>query len=115
MTDAVAPDPNPEQTAALVARVRRMMLIAGLTTAIGIAALLIVIGYRLFRGDGSATAAATTLGLPKGARIVSTAAAGDRLIVTLDIGGATEIRTFDIRTLKPTGRLNFASEPQPAR
>lgn len=111
MTDAVAPDPNPEQTAALVARVRRMMLIAGLTTAIGIGALLVVIGYRLFRTDGSASTTATTLSLPKGARIVATAAAGDRLIVTLDIGGATEIRTFDIRTLKPTGRLNFASEP----
>ena len=34
MTETVAPDPTPEQ-AALIARVRRMMLIAGLTTAIG--------------------------------------------------------------------------------
>jgi hypothetical protein len=37
--------------------------------------------------------------------------AGDRLVVTLDIGGVTEIRTFDARSLKPTGRLKFANEP----
>jgi hypothetical protein len=49
--------------------------------------------------------------LPKGARIVATGAAGDRLAVTLDIAGATEIRTFDAHTLKPTGKLRFVSEP----
>jgi hypothetical protein len=52
-----------------------------------------------------------TATLPKGARIVSTGIAGDRLLVTLDIGGATEIRTFDAKSLKPTGRLKFVSEP----
>jgi hypothetical protein len=35
----------------------------------------------------------------------------DRLLVTLDIGGATEIRSFDAHTLKPAGRLKFVSEP----
>jgi hypothetical protein len=49
--------------------------------------------------------------LPKGARIVSTATAGDRLVVTVDNGGATEILTFDARTLKPSGKLKFANEP----
>ena len=50
--------------------------------------------------------------LPKGARIVTTGVAGDRLVVTLDVGGTTEIRTFDARTLKPAGRLNaFVGEP----
>ena len=49
--------------------------------------------------------------LPKGARIVATGTAGDRLAVTLDIAGTTEIRTFDAKTLKPTGRLRFAVEP----
>jgi hypothetical protein len=37
--------------------------------------------------------------------------AGDRLVVTLDVGGTTEIRTFDARTLKPAGKLKFVSEP----
>ena len=99
MTETVAPEPTPEQ-AALFARVRRMMLIAGLTTALAVAAVLIAIGYRLFRTEGSAVATDITATLPKGARIVSTGVAGDRLVVTLDIGGATEIRTFDAHTLK---------------
>ena len=110
MTETVAPDPTPEQ-AALIARVRRMMLIAGLTTAVGVGALLVVIGYRLFRTDGSASTVDITATLPKGAKIVSTAVAGDRLVVTLDIAGATEIRTFDAKTLRPAGTLRFVSEP----
>ena len=98
----------------MFARVRRMMLIAGATTAIAVAAVLFAVGYRLFKSEGSVTTAAAadvTAALPKGARIVSTAVAGDRLVVTLDIGGATEIRTFDARTLKPAGKLKFVSEP----
>jgi hypothetical protein len=110
MTETVAPEPTPEQ-AAVFARVRRLMLIAGLTTALAVAAVLVAIGYRLFRSEGSAVAADITASLPKGARIVSTGLSGDRLVVTLDIGGATEIRTFDAHTLKATGRLKFVSEP----
>ena len=110
MTETVAPEPTPEQ-AALFTRVRRMMLIAGLTTALAVSAVLIAIGYRLFRTEGSAVTADITATLPKGARIVATGVAGDRLVVTLDIGGATEIRTFDAHTLKATGGLKFVSEP----
>jgi hypothetical protein len=108
--ETVVPEPTPEQ-AALFARVRRMMLIAGLTTALAVAAVLVAIGYRLFRSEGSIVVTDTVSMLPKGARIVSTAVAGDRLVVTLDIGGATEIRTFDAHTLKAAGRLKFANEP----
>ena len=110
MTEIVAPEPTQEQ-AALLARVRRMMLIAALTTTLAVAAVLIAVGYRLFRTEGSAPVTDITATLPKGARIVATGVAGDRLVVTLDIGGATEIRTFDAHTLKPTGRLKFVSEP----
>lgn len=110
MTDTVT-DPNPEQTALMAAKVRRMMLIAGLTTGIGIAAVFIAIGYRLFKSEGSGPTADLTATLPRGAKIVTTGVAGDRLIVTLDVGGTTEIRTFDARTLKPAGRLKFANEP----
>jgi len=110
MTDIVVPEPTPEQ-AALFARVRRMMLIAGLTTALAVAAVLIAIGYRLFRAEGSTVTIDATVMLPKGARIVSTAVTGDRLVVTLEIGGVTEIRTFEAHTLRPTGRLKFVNEP----
>jgi hypothetical protein len=110
MTETVTPDPHPEQTAALVAKVRKMMLIAGLTTAIGVGALLVVIGYKLFRSDGPAVTTATSI-LPKGAKILSTGIAGDRLVVTLDLGGSMEIRTYDARSLKPAGIMKFANEP----
>jgi TRAP-type C4-dicarboxylate transport system permease small subunit len=112
MTDTVAPEPTPDQ-AALIARVRRMMLIAGLTSALAVAVVLIAVGYRLYRGEGSPAAAATDIiaTLPKGARIVSTAVAGERLVLTLDIAGVTEIRTFDAKTLKPAGKLKFVNEP----
>ncbi len=110
MTETIAPEPTPEQ-AALFLRVRRLMLIAGLTTALAIAAVLVAIGYRLFRAEGSAVTAEVTATLPRDARIMATAVAGDRLVVTLNIGGTTEIRTFDIHTLKPAGRLSFVGEP----
>jgi hypothetical protein len=110
MTETAIPEPTPDQ-AAILARVRRMMLIAGLTTALAIAAVLIAIGYRLFRSEGSAATKDVTAVLPNGARIVATAVARDQLVVTLDVGGTTEIRTFDARTMKPTGRLKFANEP----
>ncbi len=57
MTDAVAPEPTPEQ-AALFARVRRMMVIAGLTSALAVCIVLVAVGYRLYRGEGSAATAA---------------------------------------------------------
>jgi hypothetical protein len=110
MTEIAAPEPTQEQ-AALFARVRRLMLIAGLTTALAVAAVITAIGYRLFRSEGSAVAADITAALPKGARIIATGVAGDRLVVTLDIGGETEIRSYDAHTLRPAGRLKFVSEP----
>ena len=110
MTETALPEPTPEQ-AALFLRVRRMMLIAGLTTAVAVSAVLVAIGYRLFRGEGSAAVTDITVLLPKGARIVSTGLAGDRLVVTLDLGGTTEIHIFEAHTLKPTGKLRFATEP----
>lgn len=99
---------NPVQ-ARIVARMRRMMLVSGLTTVLSIAAVLGVIGYRLLRTD-KAVGDVTAL-LPKGARIVQTAVAGDLVVVTLDISGVTEIRSFDARTLRPVARLRFAQEP----
>jgi hypothetical protein len=101
---------TPEQ-AALVLRVRRMMLIAGVTTVVAIAAVLIAIGYRLFHLEGSTPVNDVTAMLPKGARIYATAVAGDQLVLMLDVGGATEIRTFDAKTLRPAGRLKFTTEP----
>jgi hypothetical protein len=98
--------------AGLAARVRLMMIISGLTTLTAIAAVVGVIGYRVFHSGGSGGPVAEAIvTLPKAARVIATAVAGDRIVVTLDIGGATEIRTLDVKTLKETGRIRFATEP----
>jgi hypothetical protein len=110
MSEIDYPEQTPEQ-AAMFQRVRRMMLIASVTTAVAIAAVLVAIGYRLFSAEGSTGFNDTTAMLPKGSRIYSTAVAGDKLVLILDIGGMTEIRTFDAQTLKPAGRLKFSTEP----
>jgi hypothetical protein len=110
MSDIDYPEQTPEQ-AALFQRVRRMMLIASITTAVAISAVLVAVGYRLFTSGGSAQAGDVTAQLPKGAKIYATAVAGDKLVIMLDVGGTTEIRTFDAQTLKPAGRLKFANEP----
>jgi hypothetical protein len=108
-----ADDEKPLDPAAarIVSRVRWMMAISALTTLIAVVAVLGVVSYRLLRSDGSASAADMTAMLPKGARIVSTAVAENRIAVTVDVNGVIEIRTFDLRSLKQTGRLRFAIEP----
>jgi hypothetical protein len=102
--------PDPE-AARLAAKVRLLMLISALTTVLAVGAVLVVIGYRVFKAEGSAGVTEVTIGLPKGARIISTAAAGDRIAVTVQIGDSIEIRTFDPKTLQAIGRLRFVSEP----
>ncbi len=112
MSKLSADDEAPLDPAAarIVAKVRWLMVISGATTLVAIAAVIGVIGYRVFKAEGSAPAEVTAL-LPKGARVISAAVAEDRIAVTLDVGGTIEIRTFDAKTLKPTGRLRFATEP----
>jgi hypothetical protein len=88
------------------------MIISGLTTLVAIAAVLTVIGYRVSRvGNNGLPSAESIITLPKGARVVANSIAGDSLVVTLDIAGATEIRTFDLKTLNETGRLRFVTAP----
>ena len=114
MSNPAADDEKPLDPAAarIVARVRLMMLISALTTMVAVAAVIGVIGYRVFRAEGSAPAMVdVTALLPKGARVVATAVGEGRIAVTVEIGGTLEIRTFDLATLRQTGRLRFATEP----
>ena len=114
MTDPLSNDdekPLDPAAARIVAKVRWLMLISGFATVLGIAVVIGVVGYRVFKNEGSAAQVDVTALLPKGARVVSSAVTDDRIVLTLDVAGATEIRTFDIRSLKQTGRLRFASEP----
>jgi hypothetical protein len=97
--------------AAFVTKVRWLMAVAGATTLIAIAAVLGVIGYRILKSEGSAPLVEVTALLPKGARVVSISAAEDRVVVGVDVDGTIEARTYDVKTLRPTGRLTFANEP----
>jgi len=122
---AAPPVARPEETARTLGNIRRLMLVSNLFMVVAIGAVLTVVGYRLFRSEPApppppAPVAAPapakipvdmTLTLPRGARIIETAVAGERLVITLEIDGATEIRTFDIKTLQPTGRLSFGIVP----
>jgi hypothetical protein len=113
MSHPLSDDEPPLDPAAarFLARARLLMVISGLTTMVAIAAVIGVIGYRVFRAEGSAARADVTAMLPKGARVISTAVAEDRIAVTIEAAGALEVRTFDLKTLRETGRLRFATEP----
>ena len=100
--------PLDPEAAHLVAKVRRLMLIASLTTLIAIAAVIAVIGYRVFRNEGRVERPAGVAAvLPAGARVLSSAIGERRIALTVEVNGATELLTFDLDTLKPLGRIRL--------
>jgi hypothetical protein len=117
---AAVPDAD---AAGLIARVRRLMLVSMAITVIAVGSVFGFIGYRMYKGDAAAAKTAdklpesspiptdVTLSLPRGARVVQSAVANDRLVMTLEIDGKLEVRTFDLKTLQPAGRLNFSAAP----
>jgi hypothetical protein len=108
---SIASEPAESAAAQVVARARIIMLISALTTVLAIGAVVTVIGYRMFGGNGPTVATDDIIPLPKGARLISTSASAGRLAVLIEIDGVNELRTFDIKTLKQTGRLRFTREP----
>jgi hypothetical protein len=104
--------PLEPEAARAVAQVRRLMMIATATTFVAVAVVLGVIGYRVFKSGGSAPALSDTVAqLPAGAKVLSTAVGDGRIVLTVEIAGALELRTFDLNTLKPVGRMRFAPAP----
>lgn len=119
MSDSDAEKPlTPEQEAA-VAKVRRLMMISSATLVVGMAAVFGVIGYKVYTSGESSTAdtgATRALieavdPLPPGARVVGTAIGEAQILVTIETGGGTELRTYDPDTLRPLGRLRLAPKP----
>ena len=117
-------EPAPDPAAAnVIAKVRRLMLVSMAVTVIAVGSVFGFVGYRIFKGEGMVEKKAdklpesspiptdVTLALPRGARVIHSAVANDRLIMTLDIDGKIEVRTFDVKTLQPAGRLNFSATP----
>ncbi len=109
MSDTQPLDP---QAAATIAKVRRLMLIIMTATFAAVALVLVIIGYRLFHsGESAPSFAEVTEALPPGAKVVSTALGADHIVVTIEVGGVTELRTFDPDSLKPLGRLRLETKP----
>ncbi len=121
---AAEAEPAPDPAAAnVIAKVRRLMLVSMAVTVIAVGSVFGFVGYRIFKGEGMVEKKAdklpesspiptdVTLSLPRGARVIQSAVANDRLIMTLDIDGKIEVRTFDLNTLQPAGRINFSGTP----
>lgn len=100
---------DPAESERLAARARTMMMISGLTTVLAIAAVVTVIGYRMYSAAGN-TPVEDAITLPKGARIVSMAGSGGRVAVLIDNNGTSEMRVFDLKTMKESGHLRFTNE-----
>jgi len=108
MSDEIILDPEAKRA---IAKVRRLMLIASATTFIAVAAVLGVIGYRVFKAEGSAPPFVdVTTALPAGAKVLATAVSDDHIVVTVEIGGIIELHTFDPDTLRPLGRLRLETK-----
>src|SRR4249920_1025992 len=99
---------DPEGTR-IVAKVRRLMMIASLTTFIAVAVLIAVIGYRVFKGEGRAQSATDiSTVLPTGAKVLSSAIGEGRVVLTVEVNGAVELLSFDLNSLKPLGRVRLS-------
>jgi hypothetical protein len=100
--------PLDPEAAAAIGKVRRLMIIIMTTTFFAIGVILAVIGYRLSQVKESAPSFVdVTHALPAGAKVLSTAVSSDHIVVTIEVGGSVELRTFDPDTLKPLGRLQL--------
>jgi hypothetical protein len=121
---AAEPAPAADADAArVIAKVRKLMLVSMAVTLIAVGSVFGFIGYRVYKGEGAVEKKAdklpeavpvpndVTLSLPRNAKIIQSAVANDRLMMTLEIDGKIEVRTFDVKTLQPTGRLNFSAAP----
>ena len=100
------------------ARLRRLILISGLTLGVGILAVFGAILYRIVTIDASvapappAEAVAATLthddlGLPPGAELNDTAIFGGRLVLTYTHEGGHTLVFLDAARLTVTGRLDL--------
>jgi hypothetical protein len=118
------PDEKPldPEVARVQQRLRRLMLISGLTLGLGILAVFLAIVYRLvtYEGGGAPVAVVegaviptvnrSALGLPADARLVSTSLDGNRVALSFEDGSGTTIIVFDMDRMAMVSRLRIAAE-----
>jgi hypothetical protein len=93
-------------------KLRRLMLVAGLTLGIGLLAVFAGIIYRIATVDhkGRAPAGGALLqaaSIPEGARLVSTTAVGKDLVLTYEHAAGTTLVLIDGGSLAVLGRLDL--------
>jgi len=100
-------DPDTERT---IAKVRRLMMIASVTTFLAVAAVLGVIGYRIFHLGESAPPPMPQAvpALPAGAKVLSSTVGEGRIVLTVEVNGAIALYVFDLATLKPLGHMRVS-------
>ncbi len=111
--------PTEAEQAQFMAKVRRLMLIASATTVLAVGAVIAVIGYRVFHWQGSAPAQVApgpprpeaAAMLPPGAKVLSSAVGEGRVVLTVEVAGGIELRSFDLNTLKPLAVVRLAPNP----
>jgi len=113
MTRSTARDDEPLDPAQtrVVRRLRGLMILSTLIMVVGFLAVFGVIAYRLSMGAERGRSAESNVSLPRGARVISTAISEGKLVVTIEIAGAVEVRIFDLATLEPRGRMRITTEP----
>lgn len=122
----VEPPPPPADAAAaqLIARVRRLMVATILVTLLAVGGLFAFIGYRIYKSEEAidkkvdkiplqvpTPTPEVMLSLPSNARIIQAGVAEERLVITLEIDGKIEVRTYDVKTLEPAARMGFSTTP----
>jgi hypothetical protein len=109
MSDQRQLDPEAERA---IAKVRRLMMIASVTTFLAVAAVLGVIGYRISHlGESSSPPPQQSVpALPPGAKVLSSAVGDNRIVLTVEINGVIELRSYDLKTLQPLARAVLTPE-----
>ena len=104
-----AEKPLDPEAARVVAKVRRLLMIATMTTFIAVAAVIAVIGYRVFKGEERVQVLqSVSATLPAGTKVLSSAIGEGRVVLTVEVNGAIELLSFDLNTLKPVGLVRLA-------
>ncbi len=117
MSEALASEEKPLDPAVerVQKRLRRLILIAGLTLGVGMFAVFGAILYKLTAADGSSAPASdvpriASTTIPAGARLVSSTVDGSRIVLVYERDGGTTIIEVDARTLVVVGRLELKRE-----
>ena len=102
---------TPEQ-ARVISRVRRLMLVPLLVMIVGFLTVFGVIAYRLSAGgERGRPQVEKVLNLSRGARVISTSVDNNKLAVTIEVGGGTEVLLYDLETMQPAGRFVIKTTP----